>query len=101
MEWSARVEWSTPEPYTVDDVDELITNLEAQFPAIAREADAARSGGSETWSAQIWLEADDFRRGFDEAVRLVEGATGLPVTGIELLDWATFDLRVGRPDQPR
>ena len=71
---------------------QLMTRLENQFPAISRER--VGSGTGETWSAQIWLEATDLRNGFETALTLVEGATGLPSTGVEIFHWNTFDQRV-------
>ena len=95
MEWSARVEWSTPESYSVDDIDALMDQLEAYHTAIGRERVPA--GATETWTAQMHVEAPSLLEGAAKACEIVQTATGCDVTGFEVLNAEVFGYRVELP----
>jgi hypothetical protein len=96
--WSVRVEWTTPEPLTDDQIGRLAAGLEPYSASIGVE----RNGNP---SAQLAVEARTIRQAFDVAVRAVEAtckALGVPckVVGVDVATWAEFERRLAEPSIP-
>lgn len=97
-EWTARIEWSTPDPYDLDSLDMLVTKLGSWHAAIGREAVPA--GADEKWSATLTVEESTLRKAIAAALKIVEDATGWGAEAIEVLDADVHEHRVMQPSIP-
>jgi hypothetical protein len=82
MEWSARVEWSTPEQYDLDQLDVVVTALAEHHVAISSENVPADV--DPTYSATITYDAGDLRAAIARGLHIVESATDEPPVAIEI-----------------
>jgi len=82
MEWSARVEWSTPDRYDLDQLDDLVTALAEHHVAISAEKTPADV--APTFAAIITFDAGDLRAAIARGLHVVETAVGHPAVGIEI-----------------
>lgn len=100
-EWTARVEWTPPETYSLDALDVLVDRLADWHVAIGREPDADPDAGiPETWTATVTVEANTLRQAIAAALERVENVTGEKATGIEVIDADVHGYRVDQPSIP-
>lgn len=97
-EWTARVEWTPPETYSIDAIDQLLVRLADWHAAIGRDSDV--DGILETWTATLTVEANTLRQAFARALEVVEGVTGERATGAEVIDADVHSLRIEQPSIP-
>lgn len=101
-EWTARVEWSSPD-LSDDQLEDLAQALtdDGSHGAVGGEREPGRWSATVTVDARTLLRASDTAIGrVRAALRQVLGDTEAPLTGVEVLDTTTFDARSEQPVIP-
>lgn len=98
-EWTAHVEWSSPQGYD-DAAFELLTDRLADYhAAIGHTFQPVAT--SPAYAVVMTVEANTLRQAIAAALQIVEDATGEKATAIEVLDADVDDARVDQPSIPQ
>lgn len=97
-DWTARIEWAVDHEPNESELDVWLNQLEAYHVSIGMLP--AKGDEPRYMAATISLEASTLRQATQEALRLVEGATGGRAIVVEVLPTEEFDRRLEQPVIP-
>lgn len=97
-EWTAHVEWSSPQEYDTDAFEILAERLVDLHAAVGHNFQPVAA--SPAYAAVVTVEANTLRQAIATALQRVEDATGEKATAIEVLDADVHGARLDQPSIP-